>query len=110
MPAFFRRASARAERSVRNAAPRTDVEIKQLLKLLPKYRVLLHNDDVNSMDLVVYALLRSVPSLSPDEAMQIMLEAHTHGTGQVIICLKETAEHYRDLLEGFGLTSTIEPV
>jgi ATP-dependent Clp protease adaptor protein ClpS len=87
----------------------TEQDVEQLLRLLPKYRVLLHNDDENSMDQVVEALLRTVQRLTVDEAIKIMLEAHLTGTALVVICPKETAEYYRDGLESYGLTSTIEP-
>ena len=91
-------------------APRTDEEVRQLLQLLPRYRVLLYNDDYNAMDYVVVVLLRTVPSLTEEVAVRIMLDAHLHGVAEVIICLKEQAEHYREGLEQRGLTSTIEPV
>lgn len=71
---------------------------------------MLHNDDVNDMVHVVRALLRSVPSLSVERATQVMLEAHLHRVAQVIICPKEHAEMYRERLESYGLTSTIEAV
>lgn len=91
------------------ARPRTDEDIEQLLKLLPRYRVLLYNDDIHDMDYVVQALLHTVPPLSEQEAIQVMLHAHLSGVGQVAICPKELAEHYRERLEGYELTSTIEP-
>ncbi|HKS68784.1 MAG TPA: ATP-dependent Clp protease adaptor ClpS [Ktedonobacterales bacterium] len=97
------------QRTPRAAIPRTDEEVRQILRLLPRYRVVLHNDEVNSMDEVVLALVRVVPSLGPQGAMRVMLEAHTHGSAEVIICPKEQAEYYRERLEAFGLTSTIEP-
>lgn len=92
-----------------SAQPRTDEDILQLLKLLPRYRVLLYNDDVHDMDYVVQALLRTVPSLNEQEAIQVMLHAQLIGVGQVAVCPKELAEHYRERLEAYGLTSTIEP-
>ncbi len=87
----------------------THQDVEQLRRLLPKYRVLLHNDDVHSMDFVVQALLRTVQRLTVDEAIKIMLEAHLNGQALVVICPKETAEFYRAGLESYGLTSTIEP-
>lgn len=96
-----------------SSQPDTDIltsqDVEQLLRLLPRYRVLLHNDDVNSMDFVVHALLRTVQRLSVDEAIKIMLEAHLQGKASVVVCPKETAEFYRAGLESYGLTSTIEP-
>jgi ATP-dependent Clp protease adaptor protein ClpS len=109
MAAFFRLRGDRSDGAPRGAFPRTEDQVRQLLSLLPKYRVLLHNDDYNDMDYVVAALLRTVPGLSVDAAVEIMLEAHTAGVAQVTICLKEQAEYYRERLERYGLTSTIEP-
>lgn len=82
---------------------------KTIERLLPPYRVVLHNDDHNSMDHVVRSLPKAVPSLTPERAAEIMLEAHNHGRATVITCPKEAAEHYRDRLETFALTATIEP-
>lgn len=87
--------------------PVFDEEI--LSRLLPPYRVVLHNDDHNSMDHVVHALRRCVPSLSAEDADAIMWTAHNHGQATVIECPKEAAEHYRGCLESAGLTATIEP-
>ena len=58
----------------------------------------------------VRALLASVPPLTVKRAKEVMLEAHTHGVAQVIICPHEHAEMYRERLEQHGLTSTIEAV
>ena len=91
--------------------PQVETEELQRLrhKLLPPYRVVLHNDDHNEMDFVIYALLHAVNSLSPHEAEHIMLTAHLTGSATVIICPKETAEYYQERLLSFGLTATIEP-
>ena len=77
--------------------------------LLPPWRVMLHNDDHNSMDHVAMALLATVPSLTPEQAVQIMFEAHSSGVALVIVTPKERAEFYSERLREFGLTSTIEP-
>ncbi len=76
--------------------------------VLPPYAVILHNDDHNTMDHVVLALLRSVPSLTPEEAISIMFTAHYRGQARVIVCPLEQAELYRERLESHGLTATIE--
>lgn len=77
--------------------------------LCPPWKVLLHNDDVNTMEHVVYALTVAVPGLPAERAVRIMLEAHYHGLALVTVCPLETAEYYRDRLLSFSLTSTIEP-
>ena len=78
-------------------------------KLAPRYRVLLHNDQFNSMEYVVQVLLTTVPSLSQPQAVSIMMEAHTSGVALVITCALEHAEFYSETLKENGLTSTIEP-
>ena len=86
---------------------RPDLEWETLRRLLPPYNVILHNDDVNDMVWVIQSLLICVPSLSQDEAFDIMMQAHTHGEALVITCPLEQAELYRERLEGRRLTATI---
>ncbi|MCH7907223.1 MAG: ATP-dependent Clp protease adaptor ClpS [Chloroflexi bacterium] len=88
--------------------PETQVDEETLTKLLPPYRVILHNDDVNSMEHVVDALLKSVPTLSEQDAVRVMMDAHTEGRAVVTICPLETAEFYRDRLQSFSLGASIE--
>ncbi|NEN90084.1 MULTISPECIES: ATP-dependent Clp protease adapter ClpS [Okeania] len=78
-------------------------------KPAPRYRVLLHNDDFNSMEYVVQALMKTVPSLTQPQAVDIMMEAHSNGIALVITCALEHAEFYCENLKNQGLTSTIEP-
>ena len=54
---------------------------RTLLNHIPHYAVLLHNDEVHSMDFVVESLLKSVPGLTQPEAIAIMLETHQTGRG-----------------------------
>lgn len=78
-------------------------------KLAPNYRVLLHNDDFNSMQYVVQTLMQTVAGMTQPQAVNIMMEAHTNGTGLVIVCALEPAEFYSETLKSHGLTSSIEP-
>lgn len=78
-------------------------------KLAPRYRVLLHNDDYNSMEHVVQTLVQTIPSLTQPQAVDIMMEAHTNGLALVITCEMEHAEFYCETLQAHGLSSTIEP-
>lgn len=89
-------------------APVTEPRTRSLPETLPPYVVVLHNDDVNTMDHVVRALLASVPELDVYRAIEVMLTAHEHGRADVITCPLERAELYRDRLESHGLTATIE--
>ena len=74
----------------------------------PKYKVLLHNDPVNSMEFVTIALRQVVPQLSEQDAISIMLEAHNTGVGLIIVCDLEPAEFYSESLKSKGITSSIE--
>ena len=78
-------------------------------KPAPRYRVLLHNDDYNSMEYVVQSLLEVLPSLTQPQAVNIMMEAHRSGMALVVTCALEPAEFYCESLRSKGLTSSIEP-
>ncbi|MDJ0531362.1 MAG: ATP-dependent Clp protease adapter ClpS [Xenococcaceae cyanobacterium MO_207.B15] len=78
-------------------------------KPAPRYRVLLHNDDFNSMEYVVQTLMQTVAGMTQPQAVSIMMEAHTNGMALVITCILEHAEFYCETLCNHGLTSTIEP-
>ncbi len=66
-----------------------DREVQRVRKVSPKYKVLLHNDPVNTMDYVVDTLRQVVPQLSEQDALN-------------------PAEFYSESLKAKGLTSTIE--
>ena len=85
-----------------------DRETQRVRKVSPKYKVLLHNDPVNTMDYVVESLRQVVPQLSEQDALNIMLETHNNGVGLVIVCDLEPAEFYSESLKAKGLTSSIE--
>ena len=87
--------------------PVTERVTRTLEQIQPPATVVIHNDDVNTMDHVVHALLESVPELSVEDAARIMLTAHEQGEADVITCPFERAELYRDRLESHGLTATI---
>ena len=82
---------------------------ERVRKQSPRYKVLLHNDPVNTMEYVVNTLRQVVPQLSEQDAMAVMMEAHNTGVGLVIVCDLEPAEFYSETLKAKGLTSTIEP-
>ena len=82
---------------------------KQIIrKKSPKYKVLLHNDPINTMEYVVITLQQVVPQLSEQDALNVMMEAHNTGIGLVIVCDLEPAEFYSETLNMKGLTSSIE--
>ncbi len=86
-----------------------DELISQRTKLLPPYKVIVHNDDYNEMNYVIFALVNSVTLLTLQEAEDIMLTAHLSGRAVVTVCPKEVAEYYQERLLSYHLTATIEP-
>ncbi|MBQ3656549.1 MAG: ATP-dependent Clp protease adaptor ClpS [Bacteroidales bacterium] len=47
-----------------------------------KYAVIMHNDDVTTMDFVVY-VLKDIFFKTPDDAQNLMMEVHTKGSAKV---------------------------
>ena len=100
--------SIKLERNVSSDSAVIEKKPVELKNKSPKYKVLLHNDPVNSMEYVTISLREVVPQLSEQDAIAIMLEAHNTGVGLVIICDLEPAEFYSESLKSKGITSSIE--
>jgi ATP-dependent Clp protease adaptor protein ClpS len=86
-----------------------ETPVRPRIAFAPRWKVLLHNDDVHDMLYVIVSLRKAVPGLSAEEAAQIMLEAHLTGIGLVTVCPQEEAEYYEDRIKTFGLGASIEP-
>jgi ATP-dependent Clp protease adaptor protein ClpS len=81
--------------------------LEQHIAHIPRYKVLIHNDDVNSMDHVVKTLMR-VFKFERAICEGIMLEAHHSGVALCAVEPLEQAELHRDQLISYSLVSTIE--
>jgi ATP-dependent Clp protease adaptor protein ClpS len=88
--------------------PSVNRGVEEKAKLTPLYRVLLHNDDVNTMDHVASSLME-VFSIDQNEAITIMLEAHESGVALCRVEPMEHAEFHQERLQSLSLTATIEP-
>ncbi len=77
-------------------------------KKLPPYRVLLHNDDVNTFEHVLKSVVR-LAALSPQDALLKTLEAHETGVSLLLVTHKERAELYAEQFASLSLIVTIEP-
>lgn len=73
------------------------------------FRVLLHNDDKNSMEDVVVTIVELTP-LNKTQAVEAMLDAHKTGLALLLVTHRERAELYQDQFRSKRLTVTIEPV
>jgi ATP-dependent Clp protease adaptor protein ClpS len=76
--------------------------------MLPPWKVLLHNDDKNSMEFVVLSIVQLTP-LNEEDAIRRMMEAHKTGVALLLVTHKERAELYKDQFQSKGLTVSIEP-
>eukprot|EP00798_Chlamydomonas_sp_ICE-L_P004189 gene4189-14292_t len=83
-------------------------KVKSVNKKPPTYKVMLHNDDHNSRDMVVSVLMKVVEGMNMDAAMTVMQEAHDTGVALVTVCAQDIAEMYCENLRLNGLTATIE--
>ncbi|HYF51269.1 MAG TPA: ATP-dependent Clp protease adaptor ClpS [Planctomycetota bacterium] len=105
-----------AEPPVIPAAPKvkTVPEQEQQTRLTPRYKVLIHNDDVTPMEFVV-KVLQEIFKKSLFESTQIMLKAHFTGVALVTVLPLEEAElrieqaHSMARPRKYPLTFTCEP-
>ena len=79
--------------------PETDTETKT--RRQPPYAVILHNDDVNTMEFVV-AVLRKVFGYEVEKCVELMLEAHEKGRAAVWVGPLEVAELKADQIRSCG--------
>ncbi len=77
-------------------------------KQLPPFRVLLHNDDVNTFEHVIQSIV-NLTTLSAKEATLRALEAHEGGVALLLVTHHERAELYQEQFASLNLTVTIEP-
>jgi len=77
-------------------------------RLLPPWKVILHNDDANDILKVVH-VIRQLTPLSKEEAVVRTLEAHETGAALLLVTHQERAELYTEQFATYGLTATAEP-
>jgi ATP-dependent Clp protease adaptor protein ClpS len=77
-------------------------------RMLPPWKVLLHNDDGNTREYVVKTIVE-VAHLTEQDALLRMKEADKTGVALLLTTHKERAELYKDQFASKGLTVTIEP-
>ncbi|XP_073015269.1 ATP-dependent Clp protease adapter protein CLPS1, chloroplastic-like [Primulina eburnea] len=87
----------------------SEFDLRKSRKISPPFRVMLHNDNYNKREYVVQVLMKVIPGMTLDNAVNIMQEAHYNGLSMVIVCGQSDAEEHCTQLRGNGLLSTIEP-
>ena len=84
------------------------------VETIPPYKVIFLNDDVTTMDFVVYALI-TIFKKDPPTAIELMLETHNTGAAVVDVLPLEEAElrqqqtHTAARAAGYPLRCLIEP-
>ena len=81
--------------------PELDVEEETRTRRQPPYAVILHNDDVTTMEYVV-AVLRKVFGFTVEKCVQLMLEAHGSDRAVVWTGAMELAELKADQMISCG--------
>jgi ATP-dependent Clp protease adaptor protein ClpS len=79
--------------------PDTDTESQT--RRQPPYAVILHNDDINSMQFVV-AVLQKVFGYTVEKCIELMFEAHETGRAVVWVGSLEVAELKADQIHSCG--------
>jgi ATP-dependent Clp protease adapter protein ClpS len=65
------------------------------------------NQDDVSMDEVVIAFCRVLPSCTVEKAARMMLDIHTNGVGTIFAGTREVCELYSEQLNGLGLDTKV---
>ena len=97
-----------SEASTAMAPTKKPVPSERKPRQLPPYRVLLHNDDVNTFEHVIKSIVRLTP-VQPKEAVVRAIEAHETGVALLLVTHLERAELYVEQFASLSLTVTIEP-
>lgn len=95
-------AATKPKRKAKSAPQKTPPQV------LPPWKVLLHNDDVNQRVYVVNTIVE-LTHLKEQDATLRMDEADKTGVALLLVTHKERAELYRDQFMSKRLTVTIEP-
>ena len=89
--------------------PDVDEEVRERLRTLPHWKVVVLDCNCHTFDDVEVALCRVIPGMSRSKAHQHAWEIHTTGASVVARAPKERAELYQEQLGRRGLRVTIEP-
>lgn len=89
-------------------APTKTKPSKPKRRQLPLFKLILHNDDVNIMDVVALDIVKITP-LDGAAAVRKTLEAHYTGTAILLAIHKERGELYVQQFASVKITTTLEP-
>jgi ATP-dependent Clp protease adaptor protein ClpS len=88
--------------------PTSPIEaVVQRVDQLPPYRVILHNDDVNTSEYVTTQVVQ-IAHLPPEEAVKRVDEADQKGQATLLVTHLERAELYVDQFQEANIKVTCE--
>lgn len=94
-------------------APTLEPVVEEEVEVARPWHVILHDDDVTTMDFVVW-LLVTLFARPYDDAVRLMLEVHETGAAAVATCPRERAELYVEQVhslaraQGYPLAASCE--
>ena len=94
--------------STSNGTATLEQPVRERPRLLPQWKVLLHNDDVNEITYVAETVTMLTP-LNRDEAALRTTEAHKRGVSLIMTTHREHAELLEEQFRSRLLMVTIEP-
>ena len=95
--------------SVLDHAPTCEPSTKPKIEQLPPWKIVLHNDEVNTAEYVVNKV-QEITKLEEETAVQRVLEAHKNGIALLLTTHKERAELLVEMFESCKITVTMEKV
>lgn len=81
--------------------PDSDTESESQTRRQPPYAVILHNDDINTMEFVI-EVLRKVFGYTTQKCFELMMKAHEQGRAVVWVGPLEVAELKADQIRSCG--------
>ena len=84
-----------------NPLPDVETDTETTTRRQPPYAVILHNDDINTMEFVV-TVLRKVFGYTVEKCVELMIEAHEKGRAVVWVGPLEVAELKADQIHSCG--------
>ena len=90
-------------------APARDFDPDLLRRLLPPYKVVVHDNNYTLMDDVVRILKKAVPGMTHERAVALMYEIHYTGAAVPYVGPKEHAEAVAAVIRTIGIKVTVEP-
>ncbi len=76
---------------------------------LPPWKIILHDDEVNSAEYVVNKV-QEIAKLDEEKAAKRVLEAHQNGKSTLLSTHREKAELLVEMFESYKITVTMEKV